>query len=99
MQKDFRVPAKNIYIIASSGVPDVANRSELIEAVSKASGGKKLMFIGQTDEVRLSIMGLLKTEYLDNTVFVDVGSGSTKCGYIEPETSSTVMRLSCVPRK
>src|SRR5262249_20459066 len=104
MQKDFRVPARNIYVIGSSGLPDAPNKKDLVDAIERvtrdASGrGKQLMFIDQVDEVRLSIMGLVKDEYLDNSVFVDVGSGSTKCGYIEQETRTSVFRLSIVRTK
>jgi Ppx/GppA phosphatase family len=101
MQQDFRVPAHNIYVVGSSGLPDVPNRQELIDAVERATRddtgkGKVLMFIDQRDEVRLSILGLVQAEYVDNSVFVDIGSGSTKCGYIEPETRTSAYRLSAV---
>jgi exopolyphosphatase/pppGpp-phosphohydrolase len=102
MQKDFRVPPENIYVIASSGLPDATNKQALVKAVEEvtgdgaARGGKKLMFIDQSDEVRLSIMGLLRDEDLGSSVFVDVGSGSTKCGYIEQETRTSVQRMSIV---
>src|SRR5262245_64939655 len=105
MQKDFRVPPENIYVIASSGLPDVTNKQALVKAVEEvtsdgaARAGKKLMFIDQSDEVRLSIMGLLRDEDLGTSVFVDVGSGSTKCGYIEQETKTSVQRMSIVKTK
>src|SRR6266542_3180896 len=101
MQDKFKVPSENIYVIGSSGLPDAPNKQELVKAVEEATRdstgrGKKLLFINQNEEVRLSIMGVLPAKDLGNSVFIDVGSGSTKCGYIEQETSTSVQRLSIV---
>ncbi len=101
MQDKFKVPSENIYVIGSSGLPDATNKQDLVKAVEEATRdstgrGKKLLFINQNEEVRLSIMGVLPAKDLGNSVFIDVGSGSTKCGYIEQETSTSVQRLSIV---
>ncbi|MBI1913152.1 MAG: hypothetical protein HYS12_00080 [Planctomycetes bacterium] len=104
MQDNFKVPPENIYVIGSSGLPAAANKQDLVKAVEEATRdstghGKKLLFIDQNEEVRLSIMGVLPAKDLGNSVFVDVGSGSTKCGYFEQETSTSVQRLSIVRTK
>ncbi len=102
MQKaPFRVPPRNIYVVGSSGLPDAPNKPDLIAAVERvtrdATGkGKALMFIDQVAEVRLPLLGLVEPEKLGDTVFVDVGSGSTKCGYIVPEGGAQAYQLSAV---
>ena len=99
MQTKYKVPPQSIYIIGSSGVPDAPNKEDLRTAVAEKTGGKKPFFIDQLSEVRLSIMGLMQTDYVGDSLFIDVGSGSTKCGYFEPETSTSVERMIVVRQK
>lgn len=92
MREELGVAAKNVYIVGSSGLPDAPNRPALTDAVHKKTG-KQVSYVDQFDEVRLSIMGLVKDDFLGDSIFVDVGSGSTKCGYFEPGNRVAVTRM------
>src|SRR5262249_10245190 len=50
MQDDFKVPAKNIYIVASGGLPPTPNRDALVKII-KEKTGKELRAIDADTEV------------------------------------------------
>ena len=82
MQKDFKVAAANIYVVASSGLPKPPNLDALAKVI-KDKTGKDLRAVNAREEVTLSILGVIKPELRDRSVLVDVGSGNTKGGYLE----------------
>jgi Ppx/GppA phosphatase family len=81
MRTEFRVPADNIYIVGSSGVPKAPNSDELVKAV-KTRTGKDLRFIDAQTETALTIAGVVKPDLRAESVLVDIGSGNTKGGYL-----------------
>src|SRR5262249_26786275 len=82
METDFKVPAKNIYVVGSSGLPNPPNRDALVKAV-KEKTGKDLRFVDARTEVALTIAGTVKPELRPTSLVMDVGSGNTKGGYFE----------------
>src|SRR5437773_3197511 len=60
-QADFKVPAKNIYVVASSGLPKPPNRDAFVKAI-KEKTGKDLRTIDADTEVMLTIMGVVRPE-------------------------------------
>lgn len=90
LRNELALPAENICIVGSSGLPKASNRDELVDAVQKATG-KELQFITADDEVRLTILGGIPENDYFSSVTVDIGSGNTKFGYLEKvATKATV---------
>jgi tetratricopeptide (TPR) repeat protein len=80
--KEKGVPGDNIFVVASSAISSVKNRDELAKRVEELTG-YKLEFLTVKDEVLFGIAGAVPPKYFYNSVFVDVGSGNTKIGYLE----------------
>src|SRR5438067_1636708 len=76
MQDDFKVPAKNIYVVASSGLPKPPNRDAFVKVI-KDKTGKDLRTIDADTEVMLTIMGVVQPELRATSLLADVGSGNT----------------------
>jgi len=80
--KEKGVPGDNIFVVASSAISSVKNRDELAKRVEELTG-YKLEFLTVKDEVLFGIAGAVPPKYFYNSIFVDVGSGNTKIGYLE----------------
>jgi Exopolyphosphatase len=80
--KERGVPGDNIFVVASSAISSVKNRDELAKRVEELTG-YKLEFLTVKDEVLFGIAGAVPPKYFYNSIFVDVGSGNTKIGYLE----------------
>ncbi|MBI1913151.1 MAG: hypothetical protein HYS12_00075 [Planctomycetes bacterium] len=92
MQADFKVPAKNIYVVASSGLPKPPNREAFVKVI-KEKTGKDLRTIDADTEVMLTIMGVVRPELRATSLLADIGSGNTKGGYLEQGTPGAEPRL------
>jgi exopolyphosphatase/pppGpp-phosphohydrolase len=88
MEKKYKVPSDNIYVVASSGIfspieKDVkavaARREELGKAIRTATG-RTMDYINVQQESQLSIVGIIPRQYLDVALLIDIGSGNTKGG-------------------
>jgi exopolyphosphatase/pppGpp-phosphohydrolase len=84
---ELKIPQKNIFIVASSGVGMAKNTQVLIDKI-KETTNMKLDFIDVATEGKLLLKkGIPKSDY--NSSFVlDIGAGNTKGGYIDSTTSS-----------
>jgi len=80
--KERGVPGDNIFVVASSAISSVKNRDELAKRVEELTG-YKLEFLTVKDEVLFGIAGAVPPKYFYSSIFVDVGSGNTKIGYLE----------------
>lgn len=89
----FNVPAATIRIVGSSGLPNVPNRADLSRLV-KEQTGRDMTFIGVKEEVRLAILGLAEQADKDQALFLDVGSGNTKGGYLAGPGGQEVHEIS-----
>ena len=89
MQDKFKVPVKNIYVVASSGLPRPPNRDALVKVI-KDKTGKDLRTIDANAEVMLTILGVVPSEHRATSVLVDIGSGNTKGGYLEKGAKAVI---------
>ena len=89
--KERGVPGDNIFVVASSAISSVKNRDELAKRVEELTG-YKLEFLAVKDEVLYGIAGAVPPKYFYNSIFVDVGSGNTKIGYLEKVGDSINVR-------
>jgi len=94
--KERGVPGDNIFVVASSAISSVKNRDELAKRVEELTG-YKLEFLTVKDEVLFGIAGAVPPKYFYNSVFVDVGSGNTKIGYLEKVGGSINVRSFEIP--
>jgi len=94
--KEKGVPGDNIFVVASSSISSVKNRDELAKRVEELTG-YKLEFLTVKDEVLFGIAGAVPPKYFYNSVFVDVGSGNTKIGYLEKVGGSINVRSFEIP--
>jgi len=84
LQSDFKVPAENIYVVGSSGLPNAPNRDALVAAV-KDKTGKTMSFITVDTEVALTFLGAVPEKDRTRALLVDIGSGNTKGGVYEKQ--------------
>ena len=94
--KEKGVPGDNIFVVASSAIFSVKNRDELAKRVEELTG-YKLEFLTVKDEVLFGIAGAVPPKYFYNSIFVDVGSGNTKIGYLEKVGGSINVRSFEIP--
>ncbi|AHE95403.1 hypothetical protein THERU_00635 [Thermocrinis ruber] len=94
--KERGVPGDNIFVVASSAISSVKNRDELAKRVEELTG-YKLEFLTVKDEVLFGIAGAVPPKYFYNSIFVDVGSGNTKIGYLENVGGSINVRSFEIP--
>ena len=94
--KEKGVPGDNIFVVASSAISSVKNRDELAKRVEELTG-YKLEFLAVKDEVLFGIAGAVPPKYFYNSIFVDVGSGNTKIGYLENVGGSINVRSFEIP--
>ncbi|MFZ8787697.1 hypothetical protein [Thermocrinis sp.] len=94
--KERGVPGDNIFVVASSAISSVKNRDELAKRVEELTG-YKLEFLTVKDEVLFGIAGAVPPKYFYNSIFVDVGSGNTKIGYLEKVGGSINVRSFEIP--
>ena len=84
-----KIPPKQIFIVASSGLTvkgEPSNYGVLRRAISEATGGAKdLLQIDQAAEVDLLIRGAIPRQDWGNAILIDIGSGNVKCGYHHPK--------------
>ncbi len=96
LTKEYELPREKIFIAGSSGLfggvrklkgkTDKAkadliqqDQTALSDPVEKATG-KKMVFIGVAEEVKLLISGLVPKKYDDTSVLIDVGTGGVRGG-------------------
>jgi tetratricopeptide (TPR) repeat protein len=89
--KEKGVPGSNIFVVTSSAISSVKNRDELAKRVEELTG-YKVEFLTVKDEVLYGIAGAVPPKYFYNSIFVDVGSGNTKIGYLEKVGGSINVR-------
>jgi exopolyphosphatase/pppGpp-phosphohydrolase len=89
--KEKGVPGNNIFVVTSSAISSVKNRDELAKRVEELTG-YKVEFLTVKDEVLYGIAGAVPPKYFYNSIFVDVGSGNTKIGYLEKVGGSINVR-------
>jgi tetratricopeptide (TPR) repeat protein len=94
--KERGVPGDNIFVVASSAISSVKNRDELAKRVEELTG-YKLEFLTVKDEVLFGIAGAVPPKYFYSSIFVDVGSGNTKIGYLEKVGDSINVRSFEIP--
>ena len=94
--KEKGVPGDNIFVVASSAISSVKNRDELAKRVEELTG-YKLEFLTVKDEVLFGIAGAVPPKYFYSSIFVDVGSGNTKIGYLENVGGSINVRSFEIP--
>jgi exopolyphosphatase/pppGpp-phosphohydrolase len=89
MLKEDHIPAENIYVAASSGLfaPLDAEgelkkkNKDILGAMVKEVTGKAIEFLDVQREVELSIPGSVPRDHVNESLYVDVGSGNTKGGF------------------
>jgi exopolyphosphatase/pppGpp-phosphohydrolase len=91
MQDEYKVPAGNIYVVVSSGVPRPANFPTLVKEI-KQQTGKDLRSINDEEEVVLSFLGAVKPELRGKSMLVDIGGGNTKGGYLDSKPGEAAPR-------
>lgn len=77
------VPKENILVVGSSGLKNARNREAFRAKVQEATG-HRIEFIKHTDEVALTFLGVCKPDEIATSFSLDIGSGNTKFGYMEP---------------
>jgi Ppx/GppA phosphatase family protein len=86
---ELKVQRGRIFVVASSGLPKADNLADLEKLVT-ARTGKELAFLNVDDEVRLSIKGLSQQRDAEKALYLDIGSGNTKGGFL---ASGKVVRV------
>jgi hypothetical protein len=71
--------AAGYYVVASSGVAKGKNREALAAAI-KTSAGIDLGFIDAKNEGYFGLRSAVPVDQIDNSLYVDIGSGNTKLG-------------------
>jgi len=89
------VPAENISVVASSGVPRAANLNALLGAV-KTRTNREVRLLSLTDETSLMIWGVIDARLRGDAIVVDLGTGTIKVGYYEPPTKTSLGWLSII---
>jgi hypothetical protein len=93
LQSEHQIAPEQIYIVGSSGLR-AENKNDLVEEVRKLTG-KTMSFLSVEMEVQLSIAGTIPQQRDDLLVqneraaamLIDIGSGNTKGGYLQPVAS------------
>jgi hypothetical protein len=88
---EYNVPPERIQVVASSGLLEpIKDRSDLLETnqrhlteeIRKAAD-KEVVFIDVTRELELTLRGTVPADRVDDSLLVDIGSGSTKASCSE----------------
>lgn len=86
----YKIPAKNIYMVVSSGVKIQAEKEGQVNSIDGLLSSfrsrindpqRKVELIDVREESRLSHLGIIPEEKRFNTFLIDIGSGNTKGGY------------------
>jgi tetratricopeptide (TPR) repeat protein len=78
-----QVSSNDIFVVGSSALWKAKNRDKLAEKVKELTG-KELSFITAEQEVLFNIAGTIPAKYREKSLSVDIGSGNTKIGYLDP---------------
>lgn len=78
-----QVKPNDIFVVGSSALWKAKNREKLAEKVKEMTG-KELSFITVEQEVLFNIAGAIPSKYRDKSLSLDIGSGNTKIGYMDP---------------
>lgn len=98
---DYKVPAKRIFTVISSGVKMQAEKDKKTEWISNfitafqqkiGDPGRKVDVIDVREEARLSHLGIVPNNRRYSTFLIDIGSGNTKGGYF-PFGNTTDFKL------
>ncbi|MEP7278777.1 MAG: hypothetical protein ABI813_09060 [Bacteroidota bacterium] len=88
--KEYRIPAKRIFTVVSSGVKMQAEKENKKDWITGLVDSFKLRtketkrvveIVDVVDEARLSHLGIVPDDERYNTFLIDIGSGNTKGGY------------------
>lgn len=99
--KEYRIPAKRIFTVVSSGVKGQAEADRktewidrLVTAFREKTGEKdrQVELVDVTKEARLSHLGIVPDSRRYNTFLIDIGSGNTKGGFF-PNGNTDEFRL------
>jgi hypothetical protein len=94
--KEKGVPAENIFVVTSSAISSVKNRDELAKRIKELTGyGTE--FLSVKEELLYGIAGSVPPKYYFNSIFVDIGSGNTKIGYLEKVAESINVKSFEIP--
>jgi hypothetical protein len=109
LTKEKKVPPGHIFLAGSSGLmAPIRDRKDLSPAQKKAliARNKKLLadrikeevglevdFVEQHEEALYNIEGLIRSRDLDVGLYLDVGSGGTRCGYRDRSGAIKNMRV------
>lgn len=88
IREEFKVAEKRIYVVGSSGLFAPLNGDEslikanqelLVEAIRKSST-LMMDFISVTREAELTVASIVPSDFRDESILLDIGSGNTKGG-------------------
>jgi len=83
MTGKLQINPNDIFVVGSSALWKAKNRGKLAEKVKELTG-KELSFITVEQEVLFNIAGAIPAKYRDKSLSLDIGSGNTKIGYMDP---------------
>jgi tetratricopeptide (TPR) repeat protein len=83
MTGKLQINANDIFVVGSSAMWKAKNKDKLAEKVKELTG-KELSFITVEQEVLFNIAGAIPPKYRDKSLSLDIGSGNTKIGYMDP---------------
>ena len=98
---EYKIPARRIFTVISSGVKSQAEKESKQEWVSNLitkfqetikEPGRKVEVIDVYQEARLSHLGIVPNARRYNTFIIDIGSGNAKGGYF-PHGNTTEFKL------
>ncbi len=99
--KDYKIPAKRIYTVVSSGVKGQAEKDNQMNLVNELitsfkskikEPGREVEVVDVQQEARLSHLGIIPDARRYNTFLIDIGSGNAKGGYF-PYGNTSQFRL------
>ena len=79
---EFNIDSKKIYIVASSGVAQAKNSADLIAKINELTSKNADILTSQL-EAKLACKGCIPPKYYLNSIYLDIGAGNTKGGYVE----------------
>lgn len=91
MKDQHKVPAENIFVFSSGGLLAALKdnkkaiedaKTELRDTVRKAAN-LEVDFVDLEEELRAQLNVGVPKKWRDSTLFIDVGNGGTRCGYLD----------------
>ncbi len=78
-----QINPNDIFVAGSSALWKAKNKDKLTDKVKELTG-KELSFITVEQEVLFNIAGAIPSKNRDKSLSLDIGSGNTKIGYMDP---------------